>query len=184
PNNLVQIRLEALGEKEKEDLTYQAGLFFLDLLKTEKTDSELMLCPGEIPTLRIGEPERPQLGNKNLRDDQLCLIHAVDHWCKDRDGNDIAESIRMDMIADHYGLKVGKQANITFRRLTDPNIPVNEKVAAVAEKHSDFFRRKVLDVQTKYEKEKLGLPDRPTTDMQKEYEREVLGLPLQPVIGQ
>lgn len=152
----------------------------------QNTAESSLLLPnslGRFPTLRIREPERPQLGNKNLRDHQLCLIHAINHWCKDREGNDIAESIRMDMIADHYDLKLGKQAKITFRRLTDPNIPVNEKVAAVTEKYRDFFGRKALDVQTKYKKEKLGLPDRPITDMQKEYEREVLGSPLQPVIG-
>ncbi|CAF9916686.1 MAG: hypothetical protein ALECFALPRED_010819 [Alectoria fallacina] len=151
-NTLVRIRLEVLEEKEEEDLTYQAGLFFLDLLENREARlraDALHGFLGRFPTLRIRESETPQLGNKNLRDHQLCVIHAINHWCKDREGNDIAESVRMDIIADHDDLKLENQGNTIFRRLTDPNITVNQKVAAVTEKHRDFFGRKALDVQTK-----------------------------------
>lgn len=135
-----------------------------DSANNDTAESSLLLpnSLGRFPTLRIRESETPQLGNKNLRDHQLCVIHAINHWCKDREGNDIAESVRMDIIADHDDLKLENQGNTIFRRLTDPNITVNQKVAAVTEKHRDFFGRKALDVQTKYEKEKLnfqmGLP--------------------------
>ena len=79
----MRIRLETLGEKEKEDLTYQAGLFFLDLLKTEKPDSELMLfvgCKFKNDSANQNIADSSLLLPNSLRRSQLCVLESLkDH---------------------------------------------------------------------------------------------------------
>ena len=90
---------------------------------------------------------------------------------------------RVTIIIQHYGLEpgglAGGHASNVLSRLETKNSEINASVARLAESQRYFFGRQALDLQTKFEKERLNLPDRTATEMQ-EYE-EFLGVPPQSV---
>lgn len=114
-----------------------------------------------------------------LEDYQLCLIHAINHWCGDREGKVMAFGYRVAIIILHYDFEAEEQTSNILSRLATENSELNASVARLAESRRYFFGRQALELQTKFEKERLDLPDRTATEMQ-DYEN-FLGLRPQSV---